>query len=132
FYDDYAHHPTEIRATLAAAAMVGGRRLIAFFQPHRYTRTQLLAEMFGGAFDGADHLVLLPIYSAGENPIPGVDSGLIGEAVYRRTGRRPAQAPGVQEAAAMAAADLRAGDVVLTLGAGNIRRLGELLLRGGG
>ncbi|MEL7622185.1 MAG: UDP-N-acetylmuramate--L-alanine ligase [Clostridiales bacterium] len=127
-YDDYAHHPTEIKATLAAAAMIGAKRMLVLFQPHRYSRTRLLAKEFGGAFGQADQLILLPIYSAGENPIAGVDSGLIAAAVETNTGRRPAVAADFDQAAGLLQEILEPGDLVLTLGAGNVRKLGEMVL----
>jgi UDP-N-acetylmuramate--alanine ligase len=98
------------------------------FQPHRFSRTQILAQDFGGAFKQADRLILLPIYSAGEDPIAGVDSGLIAEAVRTHTGERPAMAANFEQAAGLLKKILAPGDLVLTLGAGNVRKLGEMLL----
>ena len=128
--DDYAHHPTEIAATLAAArAAYPGRRIVAAFQPHLFTRTRDFAAQFGTALAGADLIFLTEIYAAREQPIAGVSSELIVKAL------RDAHAPLAwrgerrQLAAALAAA-VRAGDVVITLGAGDITRTGpELIAR---
>ena len=79
--DDYAHHPSEIRATLKAARAVGFNRVIAIFQPHRYTRTKFLREEFGRAFGDADEVIVTDIYSAGERPIPGITGELIAEEI---------------------------------------------------
>ncbi|HTG54296.1 MAG TPA: cyanophycin synthetase, partial [Gemmatimonadaceae bacterium] len=126
--DDYAHHPTEIAATLSAArAAFPGRRLIAAFQPHLFTRTRDFAPQFGAALAQADLIFLTEIYPAREAPIDGVSSELIVRAL------RDAHAPLAwrgdrrQLASALAAA-VRAGDVVLTLGAGDITRTGPELL----
>ena len=127
-YDDYAHHPTELKATLAAAAMIEARRRIIVFQPHRYTRTKLLAAEFGDAFQGADRFYLLPVYSAGETPIPGVSSLLIADAVESEGGSRPVLPAGFGEALELLQAEVRPGDMVLTLGAGNVWQLGKMLL----
>ena len=127
-YDDYGHHPTEIKATITAAGYIGARRIIVLFQPHRYTRTRLLADEFGQAFGSADELVLLPIYSAGEDPISGVDAGLIADKVEENRGDRPAVAEDFEEACVMALKLLAPGDLILTLGAGDVRKLGEMLL----
>ena len=125
--DDYAHHPSEIRETLEAARAAFSARTVAVFQPHRFSRVRDLHEEFCRAFGGADVVVVTDIYPAGEKPIPGVD----GEALAR--GIRGAGHPdarylgGLDEVASRLAPDLRAGDVVLTLGAGSITRLPELL-----
>ncbi|MCL2120675.1 MAG: UDP-N-acetylmuramate--L-alanine ligase [Clostridiales bacterium] len=127
-YDDYGHHPTEIRTTLEAIGQIGARRIIVLFQPHRFTRTRLLTEGFGRAFAGADELILLPVYSAGEDPIAGVDAGLIAAEVTKNRGKAPKMAADFEEACNLAEAMLTRGDLVLTLGAGNIRKAGEMLL----
>lgn len=127
-YDDYAHHPTEIKATLDAAGYIGANRLLVMFQPHRYTRTLLLAKSFGVAFDGADELILLPVYSAGEDRIEGADVGLIAEEVDKNRSKKAMIAAGFEEASAMVAGLMAPGDMVLTMGAGDIRKAGELLL----
>ena len=128
--DDYAHHPTEIAATLdAARGLASSGRVIVVFQPHRYTRTRDLHAEFGQAFGDADAVVLTDIYPAMEPPIPGVT----GELVYRDFQARPGQSvvyiPELGDIAAHLAALVRPGDFVLTMGAGDVRRVGpELLL----
>ncbi len=125
--DDYAHHPSEIRETLEAARAAFGARTVAVFQPHRYSRVRDLHEDFCRAFAGADVVVVTDIYPAGEKPIPGVD----GEELAR--GIRGAGHPDVrflgrlEEVADRLAPELGAGDVVLTLGAGSITQLPDLL-----
>lgn len=124
--DDYGHHPTEIRATLAAVkSRYPKSRLTVMFQPHRYSRTKILAGEFAAALRAADRLFLLPIYPAGEKPIRGVSSDLIAKRM-----RRPAPKCVQKEnaVAALLTAVVR-GDVVLTLGAGDVWKLGEQLLR---
>jgi UDP-N-acetylmuramate--alanine ligase len=129
-YDDYAHHTTEIQATIAAARglLTNGGRLVAAFQPHRYSRTQSLATAFGRCFDALDHLVVLPIYGAGEAPIDGVTSADITRAVSR-TGEVGCRDFGRREAAEAHLLDLlRPGDTLMTLGAGDVYQLGESIL----
>jgi UDP-N-acetylmuramate--alanine ligase len=131
--DDYAHHPTEITATLEAArSAFPGRRLIAAFQPHLFTRTRDFAEQFGRALAQADVVFLTEIYPAREKPLPGITSALVADALTR-AGNAP-RWQGPREALAGAIAEIaEAGDVVLTLGAGDITRTGtELLQRLGG
>ena len=126
--DDYAHHPTEIRATLAAARLAfPGRRIVAAFQPHLYTRTRDFASEFGAALAKADQLFLADIYPAREHPIAGVTSGLIAEAM-RPAARAPAWQGPRKDLAAAVAASVREGDVVLTIGAGDITKTGPELL----
>src|SRR5205809_1080881 len=79
--DDYAHHPTEIRATLAAARSTGRNRVLTMFQPHRYTRTKALRQEFGAAFDQADRVVITDVYPASEPPIPGISGRTIADAI---------------------------------------------------
>lgn len=121
FVDDYGHHPTEVRATLAAArGLFPGRRLMVLFQPHRYSRTRLLYKDFGRAFAAADKVYLAPVYAAGELPLPGVSSGLIlGELL--KHGASASKFAGALETMK----DLKSGDVFLTLGAGDVWKLGE-------
>ncbi|MBI5210428.1 MAG: UDP-N-acetylmuramate--L-alanine ligase [Elusimicrobia bacterium] len=123
FVDDYGHHPTEIAATLDALRLWPGRRVVVF-QPHRYSRTRLLAGRFGPAFRRADFVHVMDIYPAGEKPIRGVTSGLILDSLRRA---RVRCAPFVS--ALEVARELGAGDVVLTLGAGDVWKIGEDLLR---
>ncbi|MDA8130889.1 MAG: UDP-N-acetylmuramate--L-alanine ligase [Elusimicrobia bacterium] len=121
FVDDYGHHPTEIRATLdAARGLFPGRRLVALFQPHRYTRTSLLYKEFGKAFGGAARVYVAPLYAAGEKPLPGVDSGLILRQLLKN-GAAASGFRGVLETMK----ELKRGDVLITLGAGDVWKLGE-------
>lgn len=124
--DDYAHHPTEIRATLAAArSAFSGRRIVACFQPHLFSRTRDFAAEFGEALAAADALFLCDIYPAREQPMPGVTSALIAA-----HGRTPDWMGPRTQAAAALAGFLKAGDVVLTIGAGDITKTGpELMAR---
>jgi UDP-N-acetylmuramate--alanine ligase len=125
--DDYAHHPTEIRATLAAARPLGGRRLV-LFQPHRYSRTRALAEEFGGAFADADRVWVLDVYGAGERPIEGVSGVTIVDSAARHGARHVTYAPDPSAAVEALAQEARSGDVVLTLGAGDVGKWGEALI----
>ena len=126
--DDYGHHPTEIRATIGAIRDSWKRPLTVIFQPHRFTRTRDLFEEFLTAFEGADRLVLTEIYSAGEDPIAGVS----GEALYRaikRKGHLDVDLVADKNAiVGRVTGKLKAGDVVLTLGAGDIDKVGEALV----
>jgi UDP-N-acetylmuramate--alanine ligase len=128
--DDYAHHPTEIEATLAAArAAYPGRRLVAAFQPHLFTRTRDFADGFGRALAEADAVFLTEIYPARERPLPGVTAALVADALAA-VGRAPEWRGTRDELAAALAAAVRPGDVVLTIGAGDVTRTGpELLAR---
>jgi len=127
--DDYAHHPTEITATLdAARAAFPGRRLIAAFQPHLFSRTRDFADAFGSALARADVVFLTEIYPAREQPLPGVTSVLVADAL-RRAGLSPAWLGDRAQLADALAAVARDGDVVLTLGAGDITRTGTELLQ---
>ena len=130
--DDYAHHPTEVAATLQAARQTFPEaRLVAVFQPHLFSRTLRFAREFGEALLGADVVVVLPIYPAREQPIAGVTQDLIVDAAAQ-SGHRHAVAVGsFEEALAMLPGLLRPGDVLLTMGAGNVVRLGERWLAGG-
>jgi UDP-N-acetylmuramate--alanine ligase len=129
--DDYGHHPTEIKATLAAAREYCKGRIHVVFQPHRYTRTRDLLEAFGGAFADADTVIVLPIYAASEEPIAGVTAELL---AARIAGPRVQFAPEFAVAVEMAAGAARDGDVILTLGAGSVSHLAPEILAalGGG
>jgi UDP-N-acetylmuramate--alanine ligase len=130
FFDDYGHHPTEIRVTLEALRHAyPDRRIVAVFQPHRYSRTQALADEFGTCFAVADELVLTKIYAASEQEIPGVDASLIQKAVESHGRPQVTFVPEPAELAAGLAPRLRQGDVVITMGAGNIWTIGDELLR---
>jgi UDP-N-acetylmuramate--alanine ligase len=128
--DDYGHHPTEIRATLAAARQCGFRRVHVVFQPHRYTRTQALLEDFATAFGDADSVFVLDIYPASEPPIPGVNGEKLALRIAERGGRHAVYMPGFEEAAQAAVVMAAEGDMILTLGAGNVSQVGPLLLEG--
>ena len=133
--DDYAHHPEEVRATLRAAREGFGRRLVALFQPHRYSRTVHLFDEFLSAFDDADVLVLTEIYPAGEEPQADISGEKLYQAIKRRGHAEVYFVPPRAELAQMVQTIVRAGDLVLTLGAGDIVQTGpELLaqLRSGG
>jgi len=128
--DDYGHHPTEIRATLTVLrAYAGERRTVVLFQPHRYSRTQALWDDFTAAFAGADVLLLVDIYAASEDAIPGVSSERLAAAITGAQGTSALYAGDVKAAAARLSELVRPGDVVLTLGAGNVYAAGEELLR---
>ncbi len=129
FVDDYAHLPGEVRMALATAKTGGWGRIVAVFQPHRFTRTAALAEQFGTAFVDADELVVTDIYSAGERPVPGVSGRLVADAVRAQDPRLPVSyAPGWEEMRQAVAAVLRPGDLCLTLGAGDLTLLPDALL----
>ncbi|MCL6558673.1 MAG: UDP-N-acetylmuramate--L-alanine ligase [Firmicutes bacterium] len=125
--DDYAHHPTEVAATIRAARQLNPGRVIAVFQPHRFTRTALLYEEFGQVFGGADLVFVDEIYSAGEAPLPGVTAELIRKAIARN-GREVVRLPS-DSAAAYLKHIVRPGDLVLTLGAGDIYKVGLELVK---
>ena len=126
--DDYGHHPVEIQATLTAAAEgyqdgSAARRIIAVFQPHRYTRVQSLMTDFCRSFNAASRVLICPIYPAGEQPIPGIDADHILQGI-RAHGHRGAAAVGsLDEAGRWLAAELRPGDICITLGAGDVNRI---------
>lgn len=126
--DDYAHHPTEVAAALEAArAAFPGRRVIAAFQPHLYSRTRDFATAFGVELAAADSIFLAEIYPARENPIEGVSSAMVADAASQ-AGRPPAWVGARTDLAESLGAAVRDGDVVLTLGAGDITRTGPELL----
>jgi UDP-N-acetylmuramate--alanine ligase len=127
--DDYGHHPTEIRATLEAARAAtfkaGRGKIHVVFQPHRYTRTKDLLDEFGGAFRDADTVVVLPIYAASEEPIPGVTAERLAERIQ---GPRVTFAPDFAAAVQAIAAAAHEGDLILTLGAGSVSQLAPQIL----
>ncbi len=123
--DDYGHHPTEIRATLAAARECGHRHIYVIFQPHRYTRTKDLMEEFGSAFNDADSVTILPIYAASEEPIPGITAENLAAKI---SGPRVQYAADFPAAIAAVAAQACEGDLVMTLGAGSVSQLGPQIL----
>ncbi len=126
--DDYAHHPTEIAATIAAGREGGWRRVWAVFQPHRYTRTAEHGPAFGDALAAADRVIVTDVYAAGEAPIPGVGGRLVAEAVGAAGGTAKF-IPDLSEAGANLASDVEPGDLVLLLGAGDVNTLAEPLAR---
>jgi UDP-N-acetylmuramate--alanine ligase len=127
--DDYGHHPTEIAATLAAARGLGGRVLV-LFQPHRFSRTEALRSEFGGCFAEADRVWVLDIYPAGEAPIPGISAKTIVESAHRQGARHVVESGPAATAVAAVVGEARPGDTVLTLGAGDVWKLGDEVLRG--
>ena len=126
--DDYGHHPTEIAAVLSAAKAGIDRRIIAVFQPHRYSRTQQLLEEFGRSFEGADEIVLTDIYAAGEAPIPGVTVEALADAIRRSSGSPLHIVKALDELPGAVSALARPGDLVITLGAGSIGAAGDRIL----
>jgi UDP-N-acetylmuramate--alanine ligase len=131
--DDYAHHPTEVAATLDAARQTFPKaRVHAVFQPHLFSRTRDLAEEFGQALLAADLAVVTDVYPSRETPIPGVTGELVVEAARRSGHRNVRYCREWREAPAVLAAEVAAGDVVLTLGAGDVNRLALLLVEEGG
>jgi UDP-N-acetylmuramate--alanine ligase len=126
--DDYGHHPTEIAAVLAAARAGIGRRVVAVFQPHRFSRTEQLLEAFGPAFAGADHVVLTDIYAAGEAPIPGIDSEALARSIRGACTAPVDLVHSLDDLPQAVAALARPGDLVLTLGAGSIGTVAERIL----
>jgi UDP-N-acetylmuramate--alanine ligase len=127
--DDYGHHPTEIRATLAAARGCTHGKIHVVFQPHRYSRTADLLEEFGGAFGDADTLFVLPIYAASEEPIPGVTAERLAERIKaEKSGPQVEFTADFPSAVQAVAAGAREGDLILTLGAGSVSQLAPQIL----
>lgn len=127
--DDYGHHPTEIMATLSAARHACDRRIVTVFQPHRYTRTQALEEDFARAFYQADILIVLPIYAAGEEPIPGITAERLVEQITKFGHRDVRYAPDFAGALQILRGMLQGGDLLITLGAGDVWKIGEEFLK---
>jgi UDP-N-acetylmuramate--alanine ligase len=126
--DDYGHHPTEIKATLAAARQCGFGKIHVIFQPHRYTRTRDLMEEFTTAFDDADSLFVLDIYAASEKPIEGITGEILAQRIREKSGKSVQYASSPADAADSAAAAAQDGDMILTLGAGSVSQFGPLIL----
>jgi len=126
--DDYAHHPTEIAATLKAAHESKPHKVICVFQPHRYTRTKLLLKEFGNAFVDADSLILTDIYSAGEEPIEGISGESILESVLNTTNQEVSYIPDRTKIAEFLIDNVSPGDLVITMGAGDIYKTGQELI----
>jgi UDP-N-acetylmuramate--alanine ligase len=127
--DDYGHHPTEIRATLAAARQVWPGRIIVVFQPHRYTRTQALFQEFLTAFRDADQLIITDIYPASEEPIPGVTAAALCEAIRSAGHPNALHCPGFDAIVDLLAEAAKPSDVILTQGAGSIWKVGEAFIK---
>jgi UDP-N-acetylmuramate--alanine ligase len=127
--DDYAHHPTEIRATLAAAKLSSaGRRMVVLFQPHRYTRTKDQMDEFARSFNNADVLMITDIYAASEDPIAGITAEALTDAVKRYGHKNVFYVGGLDTAVKALLSEARPGDMVFTLGAGNVVSAGEQLV----
>ncbi len=126
--DDYGHHPAEIEATLEAAQRAYGRRLVVAFQPHRYSRTQHCFEELTRAFNRADVLFLTDVYAAGEDPIEGADSAHLADAIRAHGHRDVTLVPHINDLVAALVQRVQPGDIVLTMGAGNITHTGRELL----
>ncbi len=129
--DDYGHHPTEIKTTLQAVKESWpDKRIILAFQPHRYTRTRALFDEFSRAFYQSDLMVVMPIYSAGENPINGVDSSRLCEEIKAHGHKEVICMDGIESALSYLKDVLRSGDLLLTLGAGDVWKVGVAVLKG--
>jgi UDP-N-acetylmuramate--alanine ligase len=127
--DDYGHHPTEIKATLAAAREYGFGKVHVVFQPHRYTRTRDLMEEFTSAFGDADSLFVLDIYGASEKPIEGVGAEMLAQRIEETMAPKTVQYVGsFTDAVRSVAAVAEDGDMILTLGAGTVSQLGPMIL----
>ena len=130
FLDDYGHHPTEIIATLSAAKECWpDRRLVVVFQPHRFTRTRDLYDKFVISFNQADFLIITPLYGAGEEPIPGVDSRTLYQGIRNHGHRAVTYCDSTEDTISELLDQIRPGDIVLTLGAGDIHLVGTDLLK---
>jgi UDP-N-acetylmuramate--alanine ligase len=127
--DDYGHHPTEIKATLSAVRSISPGRIIVAFQPHRYTRTKALLEEFATAFEDADVLILTEIYAASEEKIDGISGSLVAERIRSAGHEHVIFAPAKDDVVEIIAGLARPGDTVVTLGAGDIFKIGEELSR---
>jgi len=126
--DDYGHHPTEIRATLAAARQCGYRRIHVIFQPHRYSRTQLLLDEFAKSFQDADSIFVLDIYAASEKPIEGITGESLARRIQELGGQEARYVGSFAEAAEALSTLADEGDMILTLGAGSVFQLGPMIL----
>jgi UDP-N-acetylmuramate--alanine ligase len=125
--DDYAHHPTEVRAVLSAAKAANFRRVFAIFQPHRYTRTMHLMEDFARAFNLADVVLLLDIYPAGESPIEGVSTPVLVEKITSYGHKNVIYAANYEAIENYVTENARDGDAVIVMGAGSVTRLSDQL-----
>ena len=127
--DSYAHHPTEVAADLRAVASGGWERIWVVFQPHLYSRTEAMAGEFGGSFAGADHVVITDIYGSREAPVPGVTGELVADAAEARSGANVHYVPHLGDIAEFVSSRVRRGDLVLTLGAGDITMIPDELAK---
>lgn len=125
--DDYAHHPTEIMATLQAVKGLGKKRIIAVFQPHRYSRTKLLQDEFSRCFESADYVILTDIYAASEQPIPGVTGEALGDKIKTRFPDKEVIFLAKENILKHLLKIIRPDDLVITLGAGDIVNLSDEL-----
>src|SRR5438093_10055844 len=125
--DDYAHHPTEIRATLSAAKAANFRRIFAIFQPHRYTRTFHLFDDFARAFNLADVVMILDIYPAGESPIEGITTPALIEKLKSFGHKNAIYAPTFEMIESYITANAKSGDAVVVMGAGSVTKLSDTL-----
>ncbi|MEM0897238.1 MAG: UDP-N-acetylmuramate--L-alanine ligase [Verrucomicrobiota bacterium] len=126
--DDYGHHPTEVRATIQTGRAMKPERFVCVFQPHRYSRTKLLRDEFGKAFDEVDELFVTDVYPASEAPIPGISGQTIVDAVAEHGATRATSIPDLDRARLRIGNWLRPGDMLLTLGAGNVHEVGRKLI----
>lgn len=130
-YDDYGHHPTEVKATLEAAREFLNRPITVIFQPHRYSRTQALYREFGEAFGAAERIIITQLYSAHEEPIAGVSGRLVYDEVRAKEADKPVfYAENLDEALKLVLENAKSGDAVLTMGAGTVTTLGPRILHG--
>lgn len=127
-FDDYAHHPTEIKATLRAAKEMFPGRLFAIFQPHRYTRTKDLMDEFSSSFNDADSVILLDIYSAGEKPLEGINTETLFERIKKAGHKDALYIKDKDAVTAHIVSNIKRGDVIFTLGAGDVWKIGEKIL----
>lgn len=127
--DDYGHHPSEIAATLATAKGLQPKRIVCLFQPHRYSRTQLLKKEFGASFGDVDELFVTDIYAASEKPLPGVSGETIVEEVKAQSATKAQSTPTLQQSRDKVGNALRPGDLLITLGAGNVHEVGRCIAR---
>ena len=125
--DDYGHHPTEIRATLEAARLRRDKRVIVIFQPHRYTRTKYLLDELASSFAGCDRVYVLDIYAAQEPPIPGVTSERLVRRMHELGVSGAVYAPSEKQVVDEILRDARPGDLIMTIGAGSVWKIGEAL-----
>jgi UDP-N-acetylmuramate--alanine ligase len=126
FYDDYGHVPTELEVTLGVARRTGHRRVVAVFQPHRYSRTQALWRELGESLVGADVIIVTDVYGAAQDPIPGVTGKLVVEGIARTArNRRVVYLPHRNDVVEFLEREVREGDLVLTMGCGDVWMLGD-------